>query len=325
MSGSSGLALGIDAGSSSARWLLVDPTGKRLGSGTVGPVSAIDLLRESEAGATTTNLRELLSQARAATAAGATGTADSPSRVVAGVTGLGESPEDVLAMRTTIANGLALAVEAVTVLPDVYIAYLSAFDPGDGILVYAGTGSIALYLSSRGDSLRAGGHGYLLDDAGGAYWIGREALKLVLRRSDEAGAPIDGKLASALYAALGGAAWPHIRHVVYQGGRSKVATLARAVSLAAGRGDADAQAVLAAAGRELARLANVLSGRLGQVLNVAFAGGVASAGPYLTDALSAGLSHGARLSLPTSTPVEAAATLAARVAAGTTKLPDMWR
>ncbi|MBX3144465.1 MAG: hypothetical protein KF813_11950 [Trueperaceae bacterium] len=312
----SGLSLGIDAGSSSARWQMLGENGQGIGSGRVGPVSAIDLLRESEAGATTANLRELLSQASAA---------GRPTRVVAGVTGLGDSAEDVLAMRTTLASGLGIDVAAVTVLPDVYIAYLSAFEPGGGVLVYAGTGSIALHLTSRGEALRAGGHGYLLDDAGGAYWIGREALKLVLRRSDEAGAKVNGRLASALYASLGGDTWPHIRHAVYQGGRSKVATLARAVSLAANRGDPDAQAVLAAAGRELARLANVLVGRLGQVLPVAFAGGVTSAGAHLTDALAAGLSHGTRLTLPTSTPVEAAATLAARLAAGTSKLPDLWR
>lgn len=311
-----GLSLGIDAGSSSARWQMLGENGQEIGSGRVGPVSAIDLLRESEAGATTANLRELLSQASAA---------GRPMRVVAGVTGLGDSAEDVLAMRTTLASGLGIDVAAVTVLPDVYIAYLSAFEPGGGVLVYAGTGSIALHLTSRGEALRAGGHGYLLDDAGGAYWIGREALKLVLRRSDEAGAKVNGRLASALYASLGGDTWPHIRHAVYQGGRSKVATLARAVSLAANRGDPDAQAVLAAAGRELARLANVLVGRLGQVLPVAFTGGVTSAGAHLTDALAAGLSHGTRLTLPTSTPVEAAAALAARLTAGTSKLPDLWR
>lgn len=320
MSGPHGLALGIDAGSSSARWLLLDADGSQggseVGSGRVGPVSAIDLLREGDDGATTANLRELLAQARAA---------GKPGHVVAGVTGLGESPEDVLAMRSTLAHGLGIGVEAVTVLPDVYIAYLSAFEPGSGVLVYAGTGSIALYLSSRGEALRAGGHGYLIDDAGGAYWIGREALKLVLRRSDEAGAPADGRLANALYASLGDASWPHIRHAVYQGGRSKVAALASAVSLAANRGDADAQAVLAAAGRELARLANVLIGRLGQMLPVALAGGVASAGEHLTEALAAGLSQGTRLSLATATPVEAAAALAARLGTGSAKLPEPWR
>lgn len=143
-----GLSLGIDAGSSSARWQMLGENGQEIGSGRVGPVSAIDLLRESEAGATTANLRELLSQASAA---------GRPMRVVAGVTGLGDSAEDVLAMRTTLASGLGIDVAAVTVLPDVYIAYLSAFEPGGGVLVYAGTGSIALHLTSRGEALRAGG------------------------------------------------------------------------------------------------------------------------------------------------------------------------
>lgn len=316
-----GPALGIDAGSSSARWLLLAADGEELGSGRVGPVSAIDLLREGDggtAGAPGTasgNLRELLSQALAH---------GRPARVVAGVTGLEVASDDARAVGATISAHLGVPDAAVTVVPDVYLAYLGAFDPGDGILVYAGTGSVAIHLTARGEALRAGGHGYLIDDAGGAYWIGREALKLVLRRSDETGAPAAGRLAGALYAVLGGDSWPHIKHAVYRAGRSKVASLASAVSLAARRGDADAKAILAAAGTELARLGNVLTGRLGLMLPVALAGGVADAGEPLTDAFAAALSHGAGFRTVATPPVNAAATLAARLSSGSLHLPEAW-
>ncbi len=314
--GSGGLALGIDAGSSSARWLLVDAAGVERGSGRLGAISAIDLLREGASGQAAERLRELLAEVAAV---------GSPARVVAGVTGLDEGSSELASVRGTVAGALQLADAAVTVLPDIYIAYLSAFRAGAGVVVYAGTGSIALHLTADGEALRAGGHGYLLDDAGGAYWIGREALKLVLRRADEAGGPASGILAQALYAALGGSGWPHIRREVYQGGRSRVAALASAVSLAAGRGDDDAAELLAAAGRELARLANVLSGRLGQVLPVAIAGGVARAGAPLTDALRDALARGATLTPAAGTPVAAAAALAARLLSGEAELPPKWR
>lgn len=41
--------------------------------------------------------------------------------------------------------------------------------------------------AAKYSALRAHGHGCWIDDAGGYYWIGHEALKRVLRRSDEQG------------------------------------------------------------------------------------------------------------------------------------------
>src|SRR5690606_29898485 len=112
---------------------------------------------------------------------------------------------------------LGLGEGAVTVLGDVVTAYLSAFEPGAGVLVYAGTGSVAVHVAGDGAIVRAGGHGYLIDDAGGGYWIGREALKRLLRAADAIGAPPTGRLASAVFAALGGSDWPTVRDAVYGG------------------------------------------------------------------------------------------------------------
>ncbi len=206
-------------------------------------------------------------------------------------------------------------------LGDVITAYLSVFEPGEGVLVYAGTGSVAVHVGRDGSVVRAGGHGYLIDDAGGGYWIGREALKRLLRECDVTGAPPSGRLASAVFGALGGSDWQTVRTAVYGGGRAKVASLANAVALAAGRGDRTAVDVLAAAGHELARLASVVCGRLGQVMPVALAGGVAGSGPALTDALASGLPGGTTLRVSTAQPVLAAADLARQVLAGTKRLP----
>lgn len=341
MSASAVDALGIDAGGSSTRWVLLSPEGEVRGGGRVGPISGIDL------GALPSPGQPLVQPSQAPGAAtgepmpGASASAGSawerlhelvaaclgvgaPGRVVAGFTGLEAGSPQAKAIGALLAAELGLPTGSVTILSDTVTAYLSAFRPGSGILVYSGTGSIAVHLTSGGDMLRAGGHGYLLDDAGGGYWIGREALKLVLRRSDEAGGPAGGALADAIYHDLGGSDWTTVRSAVYQGGRSRLAALTRVVAQLASRGDPDARAILAAAALELARLALVLSGRLGQILPVALAGGVAGCGPALAQPLREALGAQVPFSVATRAPVEAAADLARRLAKGEINLPPAW-
>lgn len=292
--------LGVDAGGSSTRWLLINEAGEELVRGVGRPLSA-NQLRTDERSAALTNLTDLLTQVAAAGA---------PARVVAGVAALepGSLGEELLT--STIAEALALPLEAVRVMPDIHTAYLASLRPSEGVLVYAGTGSIGFHLGADGSELRAGGHGFMIDDAGGGYWIGREALKRVLRNSDELGAPASGLLANSVYSALGGNSWDTIRSAVYGGGRAKVASLTRVVSVAAAKGDSEARGILAEAGAELARLARVVSRRLGVVLPVVLAGGVARCGAPLTESLASALPVGASFSVNESEPVEAAAELA---------------
>src|SRR5690606_26617217 len=303
----------------STRWRLVNEAAETLGAGALGPVSAIDLPPTPSAAvaadggnATLANLTEL---ARTVLAVGA------PSFVVAGVTGLDTLSPEAVRLEGFLAGVLAVPVRSVRVLGDVATAYLASFAPGQGVLVYGGTGSVAVHLAIDGTLIRAGGHGYLIDDAGGGYWIGREALRRVLRVADESGGPAGGALAAAIYADLGGSDWPTIRRTVYGGGRARVAALTPLVAMAAARGDHDAQAVLAGAGAELARLVGVVCGRLGQVLPVAVAGGVAQCGTPLLRALTAGLPGGATVTVADRSPVEAAAAVAVQLAAGEAALP----
>ena len=205
---SAATVLGIDAGGSSTRWLLLDLAGEVVAQGRVGPVSAIELGSER----TQANLAALLDEVAAVAR---------PQRVVAGVTGLDTGSPQARLLAAHLCERLGLDEGAATVLGDVVTAYLSAFEPGGGVLVYAGTGSVAVHVAHDGSIVRAGGHGYLIDDAGGGYWIGREALKRLLRAADAAGAPPTGKLASAVFGALGGSDWPTVREAVYGGGRAR--------------------------------------------------------------------------------------------------------
>lgn len=66
---------------------------------------------------------------------------------------------------------------------DGHIALLGALEGKDGILVIAGTGSIA-YRLHQGKLTRTGGWGYLLGDEGSAYSISRQLLSIFTKQAD---------------------------------------------------------------------------------------------------------------------------------------------
>ncbi len=286
--------LGVDGGASSTRWQLEGPGGARLAAGRLPPLSG-HIFDAAGAAAAARTLDEL---AAAVLAAGR------PQAVMAGITGLSTGCEVAERFRHELAQRLGAAPERVRVVDDMHIAYLGAFRLGEGILVYAGTGSVGYHLTPSEEEVRAGGHGFLIDDAGAGFWIGRQVLRSVLRGVDRRHPP--GPLAEALYAAVGSRAWPDIRAHVYGGGRSAVAALAPCAGSAAAAGDTDAIDILRRAGRELAALGQVLRDQLGP-LPVALTGGAAQISPLIFDAVRAAL-PGTRVDR--AEPVETAARLA---------------
>src|SRR5881296_3790023 len=74
-------------------------------------------------------------------------------------------------------RGLARRVR---VISDAEAAYLGALGERAGVLLLAGTGSMALGRDARGRWARAGGWGPLLGDEGSAFWIGREWLRATM-------------------------------------------------------------------------------------------------------------------------------------------------
>jgi N-acetylglucosamine kinase-like BadF-type ATPase len=82
-------------------------------------------------------------------------------------------PRERRALRRRVA-GLARRVD---VIADVEAAWHATLGAERGVLVLAGTGSIALGRDARGRWARAGGLGPLLGDEGSAFWIGREWLR----------------------------------------------------------------------------------------------------------------------------------------------------
>ncbi len=189
-----------------------------------------------------------------------------PAEVLAGVTGLDATAPEARLATAILAAALGVAETAVLVTNDVNLAYRAAFAPGEGHLVYAGTGSVALHIRADGTEVRAGGRGMLIDDAGSAFWIGQQALRRAWREREENPAAPLSPLSRALAQAMGGECWDRQRAFVYTGGRDAIAQLARTAS-----GVAEAQDIFVSAGEELARLANILI-RLAGPRPVALAG-----------------------------------------------------
>ena len=266
------VALGIDAGGSSTRWCVLSEAGE-LGSGTTLPISG-HIFSERDLKQNTSRLRGLLNDALAVA---------HPDAVVAGVTGLHkDTPAQQFLLELT-AETLQLDPAHITLDNDLHVAYASVFAPGEGLLLYAGTGAVAYFETADGAEVRAGGYGYLIDDAGAGFWIGQQGLRSVLRYVDRHGQPSDSLLAVGIYEVLGCHTWSEMMAQVYGAGRSQIAALAPAVVAAAEAGDAVAVDILQRAGDELARLASDVQQRLPAGLPVAFSGGIAQHAPLVAE------------------------------------------
>jgi N-acetylglucosamine kinase-like BadF-type ATPase len=197
-------------------------------------------------------------------------------------------PEVAVIVRRSLAEVLATPID---VVGDMQIALEAAFDTGPGVIVIAGTGSIAYGRDANGTTVRAGGWGFAIGDEGSAHWIGRAAVSAVLRASDLLSAdlssnasdrtpqsnPLPGSaLASALCKAWGVTSLADLARAANSIPPPDFAALFPAVTASS---DNLATQVLTHAGSELAQVAAVVIGRLfakGQTaaVPVAMIGGV---------------------------------------------------
>ncbi len=164
---------GVDGGGSKTRVIIADASGNHLADVT-GAGSAMAPGRADQSAQV---IGDLVRQAAAE--AGLTG--GRLRALVAGVAGVGRANEQ---RELTVAlEDLELA-EEVTVEGDGEIALTDAFGFGAGIILIAGTGSIAYGRSPSRVLARAGGWGPAFGDEGSGAWIGRKALAIVAGAGD---------------------------------------------------------------------------------------------------------------------------------------------
>jgi N-acetylglucosamine kinase-like BadF-type ATPase len=292
------LFLGVDGGQSGTTALIGDETGRLLGRGEAGPCNH----------AKSTEGRAKLEAAvrgSVGAACGQAGLDASGLRFEAACFGMSGGPEDKREILAGILNAGRLAVTH-----DGVIALSGAVASGRGIIVIAGTGSIAFGRNAAGRAARAGGWGYIFGDEGGAFDIVRQALRAALR-AEEGWGPATA-LRRMLLDATGARDANEVLHLFYapEWPRSRVARLAAAVDQAAAAGDAIASGILNQAAAQLAMLSAAVRTQLwtaGEAVDLAYVGGVFASRPLLERFRSlVELESGVRCGAPRYGPAEGA-------------------
>jgi N-acetylglucosamine kinase-like BadF-type ATPase len=235
-----------------------------------------------------------------------------------GLPAYGEVRRDVPAIDAAVAD--AVGSDRFRCDNDMVCGWAGSLGGADGINVISGTGSMT-YGERAGVRARVGGWGELIGDEGSGYWIGVRALRTFSQMSDGRRPP--GPLADVLRERLELVDDVDLIDLVthqWRADRARVAALSRPVVEAARRGDADAAAILADAGHELAALVEATRRRLGygadEPVPVSYSGGVFGA-DEVRQSFAAGLASAPadyRLQPPLYPPVIGAALYAARLA-----------
>jgi glucosamine kinase len=182
------LLIGVDGGGTKTHVIVADPDGTERASaeGTGSAVAPGRAERSADAIAQaieTALASEHLQDGRVAI-------------VVAGLAGVGRDEERRAVEQALASRGIA---DEIRIVPDAEIALTDAFGDGGGILVIAGTGSIAYGRNQTGEMARCGGWGPAFGDEGSGTWIGRRALGIVAAAADgrEAATALTGAILTA--------------------------------------------------------------------------------------------------------------------------------
>lgn len=297
--------VGVDAGGTRTRGRAVSRAGDTLADAEGGPANALTVGVDAAADAVAESVQAVCSEGAR------------PALICVGMAGIGRARErdqiaEALAARGLPAGGWGHDVakllageplhglrEGQTLLDhDAMIALAACTGCKAGVVLVAGTGSIAFGVDTRGQRLRAGGWGHLFDDLGSACWIGREALAAVFRAYDGRGDAT--ALSARTLQALGVSEVPMLTSCVHGSDNPKalMASLAPRCGVAASEGDAVAQRILDAAAHELACMveAVVASGRFGaETVTVGLQGGAIANVAGLRERLSRRLAQSANV------------------------------
>jgi N-acetylglucosamine kinase-like BadF-type ATPase len=247
-----------------------------------------------------------------------------PAAICLGIAGV-DRPDDSAVVRGIMRR---IGFKTRTLVVNDALVALEAGAPGaPGVVIVSGTGSIAYGRNHRNEGARAGGWGHVLGDEGSGFWIGRAALRAVLREADRRGPPT--ALTPLLLEHFGVSEAQSLIHEVYQNRLQPAAigALARSVQTAFGQRDKVAVGILGAAADELESFGVSVARRLGLDLEpfvFILGGGIFRAVPWLREELERRLP----LAIPTSSvrlldrePAAGAVSLALAEARGGASIP----
>lgn len=255
--------LGIDGGQSSTIALIADEHGQILGIGRGGPCNHAGSSegRDKFLSAVGDCLQQACRQA------GIDGTT-SFAAVCLGLSGGAEDKESYA--RELIRSARYKLTH------DAEIALTGAAAGEPGIIIIAGTGSVAFGKNAAGKMARAGGWGYIFGDEGGAFDIVRQALRAALQYEEGWGPPTT--LHKVLLEVSNAESANVLMHRFYnQFDRTRVAALAPLVTQAAESGDQIAAKIVERAAEKLGWFVQGIHSSLfkdNQMVSVHYVGGV---------------------------------------------------
>ena len=269
--------LGIDGGGTKTHAVITDAACRVLGEGFSGASNPLRV-----------GLEEAVSHIESAVAdacANARVTLQQVSSACAAIAGVNH-PIHYHTMEDALDQTLGLGVlELVT---DVRAALEGALDGHAGVVLIAGTGSIAMGMNDAGEQARSGGWGPTISDEGSGYDIARRALKAVISSFD--GRSPRTLLSERILNKLRISSAADLPGVIYNSDSESVeiASLAELVTEAAQEGDEVARGILSGAGRELGELVLSVVRKLGlqsQSFRVACVGSVFKSGELVLSSL----------------------------------------
>ena len=247
-----------------------------------------------------------------------------PAAICLGIAGV-DRPDDSATVGAIMRR---IGYKARTLVVNDALVALEAGAPGQsGVVVISGTGSISYGRNDRGEAARSGGWGYVLGDEGSGYWIGRAAIRAVLREADKRGP--ETALSEMLLKHFGVAQAQGLIHEVYntQLKPAAIGALAKSVQSAFSQGDEVAIGILRAAADELEGAALSVARRLdliGEPFPFILAGGIFRAVQWLEQELERRLpiaSRQSRVELLQREPATGAVALALQEARGHAAVP----
>lgn len=234
--------LGVDGGQSSTQAVIGDHSGTILGRASGGPCN------HAAAGAGEAKLRKVIRALLRDVVTAAGLPADTVFEGACFAMSGGADDKWAVLKELTPADSLEVTIDATGALE-------GATGGGTGIVVIAGTGSIALGRDASGAVARVGGWGYVFGDEGSAFDIVRRALREALGAEEGWGEPTElndlfleateSETANEALHRFYAADWP----------RDRIAAIAPRVDWLAERGDARAKGVLADCGWALGLMA----------------------------------------------------------------------
>jgi N-acetylglucosamine kinase-like BadF-type ATPase len=270
--------LGVDGGGTNCRAVVTNDAVSTLGEGRA---EAANFLR--------VGLEKAISHVKQAAHQACAQAGIEASQITAACIGLAGVSHPDHNRRMLAALKEALPIKEILLETDARVALAGATGNSAGIVIIAGTGSIACGINARGRFARSGGWGPIMGDEGSGSYIGRRALEAVMMAYDYRGEPT--AMMEPVLKHFGVASPPELPPVIYEttdeqrrAVMTKIAQLSHIAVRAAEQGDPVALNIMRDAAAELAKAAVAVIEQLRMerdTFRLAYVGGVFEAGELI--------------------------------------------